>query len=468
MPYEGELANKASHFDLIQDPEIKNFLQECDYLQEPSEEEGNNRTANFTLIPNLDRVKFPEQIIAIDGSYYSSRISDRLPSTEVGYVKISSVLIDLNDFGGLKVGKYVDPFKVAKLLNNSDSLKFIVPSANICWNGNTSVRDSLRAAIDRHLYNTKTRFNPDVPKTSLRTTLFYLASKRPREMGTGDVNKLKIHKCPNEECQNKNIEVLDIPDQQYCPNCNAEVYPSDCLRLWEEINEWQSNESVMSRFMGIVEHLLPIHYIRNLAENSLSALASITFFLDRPLGIFGTAAWLHKPILSYLAEVNHRLAKVNQPPILIIGLQKTGQIVDYVNFIDRFIEPNTVFAIDDDYRYKYIVPGRKPSQGGFGSETYYGQDFIYKTAGGRTFIFALAYPFVTKNSPDFAKEKIKLDNYQNFPLALALINKFECDLYNNAIIPIALANQYTAISLVPGGQVLDISTRRSLESKNQL
>ena len=465
MPYQGELANKASHFDLIQDPEIESFLDECDFIKEPSENEGNDRAADFTPAPNLDRVKLPEQIIAIDGSLYCSRISDSLPNTEAGYVKISSVLIDLEKFGGLKVGKYVDPFKVAELLNSGDSLKLILPIANICWNGQSSLRDSLRAAIDRHLYSEKTRFNLNDPKTSLRTTLFHLASKRPSDMGTGDVNKLKIHKCPNEECDRKHIEVLDIPDKQYCPSCNTEVYPSDCLRLWEEINEWQSNEFVMSRLMGIVEHLLPIHYLRNFAENSLDTVSKTAFFLDRPLGIFGTAAWLHKPILSYLAEINNRLANKNKPPIMIIGLQKTGQIVDYVSLIDRFIEPNTFFAIDDDYRYKYIVPGRKPSKGGFGSETYYGQDFIYKTVNGRTFIFALPYPFATKDSSKFTNDKIKVENYQNLPLALALINKFECDLYENAIIPIALANQHAAISLVPGGQVLDINTRKSLESK---
>ena len=465
MPYQGELANKASHFDLIQDPDVKKFREECNYLKEPSEEEGNARTSSFALIPNLDKVKFPEQIIAIDGSPYCSRLEDKLPSTEIGYVKIGSVLIDLNDFSGLKVGKYVDSFKVAKLLDSSDFLKFILPSTNVYWNGKSSVRDSFRAATDKHFYDQRTRFDSNNPKTSLRTTLFHLASRRPSEMGTGDINKLKIHKCPNEGCNHRHIEVLDIPDQQYCPSCNAEVYPSDCLRLWEEVEEWQSNESVMKRFMGIVEHLLPVHYVRNLAENSLSALASTAFFLDRPLGIFGTAAWLHKPILSYLAEVNNRLANKNKPPVMIIGLQKTGQIVDYVSLIDRFIEPNSFLAIDDDYRYKYIVPGRKPSKGGFGSETYYGQDFIYKTANGRTFIFALPYPFATKDSSNFTNDKIKFENYQNLPLALALINKFECDLYENAIIPIALANQYTAISLVPGGQVLDICTKKSLESK---
>lgn len=66
---------------------------------------------------------------------------------------------------------------------------------------------------------------------------------------------------------------------------------------------------------------------------------------------------------------------------------------------------------------------------------------------------------------NFGQEKVKLNNYQNLPLVLALINKFECDLYENAVIPIALANQYAAISLVPGGKVLDIFTQNLLKTK---
>ncbi len=82
----------------------------------------------------------------------------------------------------------------------------------------------------------------------------------------------------------------------------------------------------------------------------------------------------------------------------------------------------------------------------------------------RTFVLAIPYPFAAKDSANFVKEKIKLNNYQNLPLALGLIHKFECDLYENAIIPIALANQHTAISLVPGGTVLNILTLDKLKN----
>jgi hypothetical protein len=43
-----------------------------------------------------------------------------------------------------------------------------------------------------------------------------------------------------------------------------------------------------------------------------------------------------------------------------------------------------------------------------------------------------------------------------------LIRYFELDLYDNAIVPVALAHRHASISLVPGGKVLDILARDGL------
>ena len=475
MPYQGEFANKASHFDIVKNPEVAQFLEDCEYLNPPSEEEGRAIDALFNEPPKPDENNLPERVIAIDGSSYPSNINKRLPSTQIGYVKVSAVLIDMAKFSSLRVGRFVDPFRVAELQNKNDAITFTLPSANIRWKGKATVRDSFRAVVDNHLYSTKTRYTSGDPATSLRTTLFHLASRRPGVMGTGDPRRLKIYKCPN--CKRPDydekgipkqpqIELQDISNSQYCPYCEQEVYPSDCLRLWEEVSEYQSNESVMSRFMQVVEHLLPIHYVRYLVENSLISLGSLAFFVDRPLAIFGTAAWLHKSIMNYLAEVNKQLSDMGQPRLLMIGLQKTGQVVDHVNLIERYVQRNRIFAINDDYRYSYIC-GRDPVEKGFGNETYYGQDFIYKTPSGRTFVFALPYPFGSKENSSlvFHQAKTETWRYTDLSRAIALINHFECDLYENAVIPIALANRYTAISLVPGGRVLDLLTREILDRK---
>jgi hypothetical protein len=465
MPYEGEFASKTAHFDIVKNPDVADFLSACDYLTVPSDEEGARIAGKFLPVPPLDNIKMPSSIIAFDGSRHESSIHDRLPSTRVGYIKVSSVLIKLEEFDALKVGPYVDPFKVARLQDNTTALTITVPSANIRWQGKESVRDGFRAAVDAYFYGEKTRFKADDPNTSLRTTLFHLAHRRPGGMATHSAKVLKINKCPT--CEQGPIDLEDKPEQQHCPNpeCGAEIYPTDCLRLWEEVYDYQSNQTAITRLMLVVEHLMPMHYIRYLSENdALESVADTAFFIDGPLAVFGTSAWLHLAILRYISELNARLAARKQQKLLLIGLQKSGQLFDHIQLIDRFVEPNHILPVDDTYRYKYIFAGRDPAGNGFGYETYYGQDFIYKTASGRTFILALPYPFATKLPPgvDFIKAKVEVRRYPELARALALINHFETDLYENAVVPIALANKYTAISLVPGGRVLDILTRKGL------
>ena len=48
----------------------------------------------------------------------------------------------------------------------------------------------------------------------------------------------------------------------------------------------------------------------------------------------------------------------------MVGLQKTGQVVDHVHLIDRFVPASRLFAINDEYRYKYILAGREASKNG--------------------------------------------------------------------------------------------------------
>lgn len=462
MPYENERANKTTHSDFVKNPEVQAFLNTCEYLTPPNEVEAQNLIAVFNP-PLRSQTTLPiEFVLATDGSNYESALHDQIPSTRLGYLKVGVVLFSLKEFSQLRQGRFVDPFKVAALQDNNTALSFVLPSANVRLSGKASVRDSFRAALDEQLLGEKTRFDPKNFHTSLRSTLFHLASRRPGEMGTGDPFKLKVHKCPT--CEKGPVEVKDVLDEQHCPHCGAPVYPSDCLRIWEEVTDYQSNQTPLSRLMMVLEHLIPIHYIRFIEQKAFLALSKIAFFVDDPLAIYGTPAWLHRSIMIYLHEVNTKLAKHRQPPLLIIGLQKTGQIVDYVRLIDRFLPANRLFAVEDDYRYKYILANREPSKGGFGFETYYGQDFIFKTSQGRTFVFALPYPFPSKEEPgsNFVREKTEWARYPTLPTAIQLLEDLQTELYRDAVVPIALAHRYTAISLQPGGRVLDLLTRRAL------
>ncbi|ABY33961.1 MAG TPA: hypothetical protein DEF43_17290 [Chloroflexus aurantiacus] len=462
MPYENERASKTAHADFIKNPEVQSFLNSCEYLTQPDEAEAQHLICDFKPPPHAAQANPVELVLAIDGSNYEAALDDEIPSTRLGYLKVGAILFSLKDVSKLREGRFVDPFKVAALQDQNASLTFVLPSANVRIKGQNSVRDSFRAALDEQLLSEKTRFDPKNFHTSLRSTLFFLASRRPGDLGTGTPLKLKLHKCPT--CERGPVELEDKLDPQMCPYCGAPVYPSDCLRIWEEVTDYQSNQIALSRLMIVLEHLIPIHYIRFIEQKAFLTLTKIAFFIDGPLAIFGASAWLHRSIMIYLHEVNTRLAKYHQPPLLIIGLQKKGQIVDYLGLINRFLPPDRLFAIDDEYRYKYILANREPSRGGFGFETYYGQDFIFKTKQGRTFVFALPYPYPSKEEPgsDFIREKTDWTRYPNLPTAVQLLEQLQTELYRDAVIPIALAHRYTAISTQPGGRVLDLLTRRAL------
>jgi hypothetical protein len=143
-----------------------------------------------------------------------------------------------------------------------------------------------------------------------------------------------------------------------------------------------------------------------------------------------------------------------------MGLQKGGYVAEYMTMLQKSIPSNRLFSITDEFRYNYL--GTEPSENGFGSETYYGHDFVFKTPSGKLFVFALPYPFNSKSVNDFVSEKAKIEKYSSLERALRLITEVETDLYKNALAPIALAHRYTAISLRPGGRVLDILGRASI------
>ncbi len=462
MPYLNEFARKTAHADFVKNPDVQAFLDACEYLTPPTEKEAKKLTAVFRTPPRSKQDLLPELVLATDGSYYESALNERIPSTRLGYIQLGAVLFSLKEFANLREGRFVDPFKVAALQDNNTALRFILPSANVRLPEHNNVRDSFRAALDAQLLDEKTRFDSKNFHTSLRSTLFHLASHRAGDLGTGNPFKLRLHKCPS--CEKGPIELEDKQEQQFCPHCGGPVYPSDCLRLWEEVHDYQSNGTALSRLMMILEHLIPIHYVRFIQKKAFLALAKLVFFADGPLAIFGNAAWLHRSIMIYLHEVNEKLEKRGLHPVLMIGLQKSGQIVDYVKMIDRFLPPDSLFAIDDDYRYKYILASRPPSKNGFGFETYYGQDFIFKTPEGKTFIFGLPYPYKSKNEPgsDFVHEKTEWHRYTNLPTTIRLIESLQTELYQDAVVPIALAHRYTSISLQPGGRVLDLLTQRAL------
>lgn len=461
MPYQKEYADKTSHFDIIKNPDVSEFLKKCHQINYPEENEIKSFSDIFQR-PMENRFHKPQNIISIDGSCYESSVVEKFPSKKIGYIKIGVVLLKTEDMTAVQGNSdFVNPFEVAKLKENNDSYSFVLPSTNIIYDDCESVQESFRKALDEQF--DKLRDDKDDPNTSLRSTLFKMASY----LDGCDENKIRLSKCPSCK-QEENIVILRNDSEPKCPHCGKRLFFTDILRVWEQVEDMTSNQSPLSRTMNVVERLLAIHYIKtivdSLRESFSSTLEDLCFFVDGPLAVFGEPAKFHSCFMKYLAELNDVMRALGKSDILMIGIQKNGAINDFLNLIKEYIPNSSVYCLDDSFRNKYInFDKRSVASDTFGKETYFGQDFLYKNSKGNVFVFTVPYPFADKSkTANFKNEKSNILNYKNLKVYTNLLDEFDCSLYENALIPTVLAHKYTAISLSPGSKVLDLLSRSKI------
>ncbi|NJL99150.1 MAG: DNA double-strand break repair nuclease NurA [Synechococcaceae cyanobacterium SM2_3_2] len=451
MPYGRETAGKGGHSDFVRNPDVQAFLGECEYMREPSEQEAAEMVKDFVAAPKGDPPQLPKFVVASDGSKSDEPISEKLPSTQIGFVKVSHVLILMDKYKELidPQSRFVDPFKVAELHRSANPITFVLPGSNIKYKGATSVKDGFRRAVFDQL---STNRRDSANRFVLAEALVELSS-----------GPIQLEKCPSCGGQVLDLAFTKTNLTHECLYCETTIYVTDWLRLHEGISDFGDNRGAMTRMMNAVEHLLMAALIQELWNKDLEALSHTAFVIDGPLALFGEPAKLHARIMDLIFRVNQALIKAKKEPLLVIGLQKSGAVMDHALLLNRFLPKGVYRVVDDDYRYSFITGSDNPAEN-FGSETYYGQDFLFKTERGRVFNFALPYPFRDKqHKAQFASEKVEPQRYGSLiERACDFIRHFELDLYDNAIVPVALAHRHASISLVPGGKVLDMLVKVGL------
>ena len=464
MPYQNEFADKTSHVDIVQNPDVAEFLEKCHKIEDLDGDDISSSGQMFTVPVDNSFLK-PNNIISIDGSFYEASRKEEYPSQKIGFIKVGVVLLQGKSLAALNGNsRFVDPYEVAKFKENNEAYSFVLPSTNIVYDDCEDVQESFRRALDEQF--DKLRAKEEDPNTSLKSTLIKMASY----LEGCDATKIKISKCPwckKGEKDNEYIYIQPQDKEPTCPHCGKRLYFTDILRVWEQVADVTSNQSALSRTMNIVERLLAIHYIRSIVESLKDSFANtlenLCFFIDGPLAVFGEPAKFHACFMKYLHELNQTMRRLNKSDILMIGIQKSGAINDYLDLIKDHINNGEVYCLTDEVRNKYVTFNKNAASDTFGKETYFGQDFLYKNKKGNVFVFNVPYPFAEKSKDlHFKTEKSNIANYKNIKVYTDLLDDFDCDLYENALIPTVLAHKYTAISMAPGSRVLDLLSKNKI------
>jgi hypothetical protein len=124
----------------------------------------------------------------------------------------------------------------------------------------------------------------------------------------------------------------------------------------------------------------------------------------------------------------------------------SGAFVEHAALIVPLLKPGQMLVLDDPYIRRYIAPGDPESKDAFGFNTYYGSKLIFKGEAQDTYVATI--PTATfKTEPKFA-------DLFNGAEVLRVTSQLRCSMYDNALVPIVLANRLVLLADVPSSEIL--------------
>jgi DNA-directed RNA polymerase subunit RPC12/RpoP len=422
-----EYASRASHGHVIKDSAVQEFLAKCELPKHSSEISLNGAQC----IPFKPLPKNPiRHIIAIDGGYNEVFVQSEFPSATVCFFQIGALIFSVEDLECLDEKPFIDPEDIARL-NHIQRLKLVIPTKNVALKNQRTLTDSVRVSI----YNF---FQMNEENEDLMDTLkwfIYQEYRRPIEQWT-------LSSCPS--CGNSSVPLFrNKINKEYafeCNYCGGKIYLTDVFRLHEAIDDELGASGIPGYVTTTIEQIILVHLIKLILKTKPKLLDEVLFIKDGPLAFFGQTANMHKPmreLIKYLIEDYN---------IFLAGLEKSGPFVEHADEIANRLDYGSALILDNDYIYNYIIPGKADPANPYGRTTYYGNKLIFKTTLGKIYVVSVPTKEIAVNP--------KESDLPNLKAILTNIEMLKCDMYDNALLPVALANKLVSLANHPSSRIL--------------
>jgi len=423
-----EFASKAAHSHLIQDAEVQGFLTQCDLPK---------RAGDVKLSDHLSMLFDPvrdnpiEHVIAIDGGYTEVAVQKEFPSATVCFFQFGALIFSVADLEELEDQPFIDPDDIAKL-KKIQRLKLVLPVCNVALKNETTLTRSVRRAVfDFFCRN----MDDDRLIETLRWFIF-------QEYG-GGVPSWTLASCPL--CRKQSVRLdrasLNKDHTFRCPECSGQILLTDVFRLHEVVDDELGAREILGYLTTTIEQMILLHLIRVILRTKPGLLNHLLFIKDGPLAFFGQTANMHQPMRSLVRFLFDR------HNLYLAGLEKSGAFVEHAAEISQTLASGSILLLDDVYIYRYVLPGNVNPAHPYGSSTYYSCKLIFKTPTDR--VHVVTVPTIETN-PRPSEQKI-----QNLASILTNVEKLRCDMYDNALLPIALVNKLVSLANHPSARILE-------------
>lgn len=224
---------------------------------------------------------------------------------------------------------------------------------------------------------------------------------------------------------------------------DGDLFLTDIFRLHEIIDEDLGASGIIGYLRNLIEHFILINTIRGLYKRKKNSLPEVLFIKDGPLGFFGQTANMHEPMREL---INFLQKELN---IYLVGVEKSGPFVEHAQEIKDKLKTGQAYLLSNKHIYKYIKPGDPYNNEAYGRTSYYGSKIIFKSRDER--IYVVTIPTADSN---VVLDPHK-DDFKNIDTILKYIEKLKSDMYDNSLLPIALANKLVSLSDHPSSVLLE-------------
>ena len=434
-----EAASKSSHSHVISDPSVKAFLGRCT-LPKRSDDVTLPTERIYTLEPLTSNPI--HHIVAIDGGYTEVVVQADFPSATIAFFQFGALIFSVSDLENLEAQPFIDPQDMAKL-RRIQRLKLTLPIRNISYSSASTLTHSVRQALYEF-------FMEDLDGRSLMSSLAWLLFEKYRP--ASQWGSWLLASCPN--CGAASIELSPKaagPRFTFCcPQCKGNIYLTDVLRLHEAIDDELGASGILGYVTTALEQLILVFVIHLLLDKRPRAMREVLFIKDGPLAFFGQTANLFKPMRKLVAFL------FEKHDLYLTGLEKSGAFVEHADAVSGRLEPGSFLIFDNDYIYRYVLPGKADPSNPYGRTTYYGNKIIFKAALGGLHVVTLPTPSLLTHPgvAELKNLKVVLNNLQNL----------KCDMYDSALLPIALVNKLVSLADHPSSALLQTFATNSMAS----
>lgn len=431
-----ERASKIAHTEVLNNPVVQEFVKGCGLPDVPDRAD---LLASLQEIPRgTGRVK---NVVAVDGGMTEVPVRKEFPSASIAFMTFGPLLLSLEYLAEVDRLPFIGPEDMSRF-RDIRRYTAVIPVKGVRAPGAKSFRAGVRLSIQKFLA---------VDEPSLLEALRWLLFRE--WLPTDKRETWSIPRCPaTDECNFSHEFRSGDPAEHPCPGCGRPVYLADAMRLYERIDDDLGAGGILGYLLTTLEQLVLVDLIRNVLAIKPSLLAEMLFVKDGPLAFFGVTAPLRKPmreLMQFLGTMDD-----GRPIVHLVGLEKSGAFVEHAVLIEPLLKPGQMLVLDDLYIRRYIAPGDPDSKDAFGGNTYYGCKVIFKGEGQDTYVATIPTA-AFKTKPTFA-------DLFNGAEVLRVTSQLRCSMYDNALVPVVLANRLVSLADVPSSEILAKFTAKAI------